>query len=78
MQNFGDSFIDQIDGIRSYIEITVAQEDIENMAEDEILQNIPAFDQFEKLSQQEIMDMIMKSPNTSCCLDPMPTELLKM
>ena len=47
------------------------------MAEYELVQDVPIFNQFKELSQQEIMDIIMKSPNKSCCLDPVPTELLK-
>ena len=47
------------------------------MAEYKLLHNVPAFDQFKELSQQDIMDTIMKPPNKSCCLDPIPTELLK-
>ena len=39
--------------------------------------NVPTFNQFKELSQQDIRDIIMKSPNKSCCLDPIPTELLK-
>ncbi len=76
-KNFGDFFIDKIEGIRSQIGITVKQDGVENMAEYELSQNVPAFDKFKALSQQEVMDIIMKSPNKSCCLDPMPTELLK-
>ena len=50
---------------------------MEGMAEYELLHNVPAFDQFKELSQQDIMDTMMKSKNKSCCLDPIPTELLK-
>ena len=72
-----DFFIDKIESIRSQKEITVTQDGIENMAEYELVQDVPIFNQFKELSQQEIMDIIMKSPNKSCCLDPVPTELLK-
>ena len=74
MHNSGDIFINNIESIRSQIEITVSQDGIENMAQYEFLHNVPAFDKFKELSQQDIMDIIMKSPNKSCCLDPVPTE----
>ena len=74
---FGDFFGDKIDTIRSQIDATVETEGIKNVVDYSLSPDVPAFDQFKELSQEEVKDIIMESPNKYCSLDPLPTGILK-
>ena len=74
---FGDFFGDKIDTIRSQIDATVETEGIKNVVDYSLSPDVPAFDQFKELSQEEVKGIIMKSPNKYCSLDPLPTEILE-
>ena len=76
-QMFGDSFGEKIDSIRSQIDATVETEGIKNVVDYSLSLAVPSFDQFKKLSQEEVKDIIMNSSNKYCSLDPLPTEILK-
>jgi exonuclease III len=68
---FSEYFVEKIRIIRTSIPIVVADPTTRS-------QNIlTTFDSFEPVSPCEMMKLIMNSPNKSCALDPIPTNLVK-
>ena len=68
---FSDYFCKKIQHIR---------DDLETMHSDEPTYkhyNGSKFLEFEQASEEFVFDLLKKSPSKTCCLDPMPTELVK-
>ena len=72
---FNKYFIDKITKIRSVLLEKCSH--LPNYAEFEAAPNITPLSRFCNLSQQEVRKMILATPNKSCKLDPIPTDLLK-
>ena len=75
-QNFSDFFINKIETIRENI-ISENNTALQDVNHDEQLQNTNRLVAFLPASAQEVKQIIQKSPNKSCELDPIPTWLLK-
>lgn len=73
VNKFGEFFVRKIELIRAEVDDTVIQPP-------SVEYRLPLvnFEAFHQLSEIEIRDMVIKSSNVSCELDPIPTWLLKL
>ena len=77
-EDFKDFFSEKIIKIRRDIEEEAEHVDVNQLQEDNIL--IPdhcSFDDFSKITEEQLKDLVSKMPNKFCCLDPIPPFLLK-
>ena len=72
---FNNYFIDKITKIRSVL--LEKHSHLPSYVKVEATPNITTLSRFCNLSQQEVRKMILATPNKSCELDPIPTDLLK-
>jgi len=74
-ENFGHFFENKIKTIRDNI-ILSGQTQSDVLAEDTVF-NGECLDNFKPITEDELQTLILKAPNKSCGLDPLPTWLLK-
>ena len=75
-QEFSDFFVNKIENIRNGINSHSQQTgNVEVSLSDDQLVN--CLDHLEPATEEEVREIIRKSPNKSCELDPLPTWLLK-
>ena len=75
--NFGSFFQNKINNITANINTIVQHESLRNPVSYALGHSDVCMDRFNVFADEEIKTLIMKSPNKSSYLDPLPTKLLK-
>ena len=68
VNNLGNFFVQKISRIRSELDIEIIPATVDHDIEPP--GNVPFFDVFELLSEDDVRKLIMNSTKKSCCLDP--------